>query len=142
MMKDLRGKNKAQDKELISYFKLQKELLKPLRTLSGGNRQKISAVIALMFDADILILDEPTAGLDPVSSSLLKDLILLERQKGKTVIITSHIMSELEELANNVVCLFDGEIFYSGTVADLIETSGKHNLERAIAKLMTGNDHD
>ncbi len=110
---------------------------KPLKTLSGGTRQKVNVILSLMFDPELLILDEPTAGLDPVSSSLFKDRILEEKQKGKTIIITSHIMSEIQEMADTILYLLDGQIFFDGPVDELIKQSGEKNLERAIAKMMS-----
>jgi len=137
MIVDLRVDTGNRSEELIEYFRLQSEMDKPLKTLSGGTRQKVNTIIAMMFDPEILILDEPTAGLDPISSSLLKDLILKEKQRGKTVIITSHIMSEIQELADSILYLLDGKIFFDGPVADLIENTGEKNLERALAKMMS-----
>ena len=93
-------------------------------------------VIAFMFDPEFLILDEPTAGLDPLASSLLKDRIQTDRDAGKTFLITSHMMSELEELADHIVYLHDGRIVYQGTILDLIADNQEPNLERAIARLM------
>lgn len=137
MISDLRSGSATQAEDLITYFRLKEELEKPLKTLSGGTRQKVNAIVALMFDPEILILDEATAGLDPVSSSLLKDRILSEKEKGKTVIITSHIMSEIQELADTLLYLLDGKIFFDGPVVELIKQTGEKNLERAIAKMMS-----
>ncbi|WP_457622736.1 ABC transporter ATP-binding protein [Persephonella sp.] len=109
---------------------------KKLKTLSGGTKQKINALIAFMFDPQIFILDEPTVGLDPVSSSFLKDRISEEVEKEKLIILTSHIMSEVEEVADQVVFLLEGKVYMKGTVQEIIEMSGEKNLERAIAKLM------
>ncbi|HMX79046.1 MAG TPA: ABC transporter ATP-binding protein, partial [Ferruginibacter sp.] len=89
MMKDIRGRGeKKLDEELISRFGLNDMLNKRMRTLSGGTRQKVSASLAFLFDPDVLILDEPTAGLDPVSSEILKEKIIAEKAKGKLVLIT------------------------------------------------------
>jgi len=137
MISDLRTDATTRADELIAYFRLADEMRKPLKTLSGGTRQKVNAIVALMFDPDILILDEATAGLDPISSSLLKDKILAEKEAGKTVIITSHIMSEIQELADTILYLLDGKIFFDGPVDDLIEQTGEKNLERAIAQMMS-----
>ncbi len=136
MISDLRGNPRDARTELIEYFGLQTELEKSVRVLSGGNRQKVSMVIAFMFDPEFLILDEPTAGLDPLASSLLKDRIQTDRDAGKTFLITSHMMSELEELADHIVYLHDGRIVYQGTILDLIADNQEPNLERAIARLM------
>lgn len=139
MIKNLREEINTYDEELISHFKLEREFNKRIKNLSGGTKQKVNAVIGFLFNPEILILDEPTAGLDPVSSSILKDKIIAENQKGKTVIFTSHILSELEELAQDVIFLLEGEIRFQGTISELIGSTSKHNLERAIASIMTGN---
>ncbi|MFA3784006.1 ABC transporter ATP-binding protein [Melioribacteraceae bacterium 4301-Me] len=137
-IQNLRSENIRYDEELIENFKLNSEMDKRLKNLSGGTRQKVNAAIAFLFDPQILILDEPTAGLDPVSSSILKDKIIAERKRGKTIIFTSHILSELEELAENVVFLLEGKIYYNGTISHLIEKTKGSNLERAIASIMSG----
>ncbi|PEN11333.1 copper ABC transporter ATP-binding protein [Longibacter salinarum] len=139
MLKDLRGNPENTDEELIDAFDLAPELDKPIRTLSGGNRQKVNAVTAFLFRPDLVILDEPTAGLDPTASSVLKDKIQAERQAGTTFILTSHVMSELEELADHLAFLLNGTIQFNGPIDDLKQSTGCHNLERAIAHLMQGN---
>lgn len=136
LLEDLRNDETPRDTSLIDAFRLLPELDKPLRTLSGGNRQKVSAVLAFLFDPAIIILDEPTAGLDPLASGILKDKIREARQAGKTILLTSHIMSEIDELANNVVLLFDGQIHFAGPILELKRQTGHLGLERAIAHLM------
>ncbi len=137
MIKDLRrASDEDIDQELVRLFGLEKEFDKPMRTLSGGTRQKVSAVLAFSFHPQILILDEPTAGLDPVSSRILKEKILQERNRGKTIILTSHIMSEVETLADRIVFLLEGEIYYDGSPTRLKEDVGEQDLERSIAKMM------
>ena len=141
MIKDLRGDAITHvDEELIGGFALGQELRKPLRVLSGGTRQKVNAVLAFLFSPELLILDEPTAGLDPVSSSTLKDRILSMRADGRTFVITSHIMSELEELADDVAFLIDGRVQFAGPVHRLKMETRQLNLERAIAHLMRRNN--
>ncbi|RMH52155.1 MAG: ABC transporter ATP-binding protein [Bacteroidetes bacterium] len=138
LLKDLRGPAAPTDESLIDAFGLEPELDKPLRTLSGGNRQRVSAVLAFLFDPDLLILDEPTAGLDPVASSILKDKIRAAQDRGKTFILTSHIISEIEELADRIVFLLDGRVRFGGSIAEIMERTGQSRLERALAHLMTG----
>lgn len=142
MIKNLRENSRVYDEELIEKFYLKKEFKKRLKNLSGGTRQKVNACIAFLFDPEILILDEPTAGLDPVSSSLLKDKIIHENKCGKTIIFTSHILSELEELAEQVIFLLEGQIRFNGTINSLIDSTAKQNLERAIASIMNGNSNE
>ena len=136
MLRDIRGGETAPDEDLIERFDLKPELDKPLRTLSGGTRQKVNAVIAFLFRPPLIILDEPTAGLDPIASRALKDKILEERQRGCTFVITSHIMSELEELAEYVSFIIEGRIRFSGKAEDLKADTGETTLERAVASMM------
>lgn len=136
MLKDLRGVTARVDDRLIDAFELSGEVSKPLRTLSGGTRQKVNAVMAFLFAPELLILDEPTAGLDPVASGVLKARIAEDRDCGKTFILTSHIMSELEELADNVVFLNDGRVAFAGPVDEIKTLTRQTNLERAIAAMM------
>ncbi len=126
------------DESLIHLLGLASELTKPVRDLSGGTRQKLSAAIAFLFDPPILILDEPTAGLDPRSSSTLKDKILEARAAGKTVVLTSHIMSEVDELADYVVFLDGGHIIFEGEANELRSATGEQRIERALARMMEG----
>jgi Cu-processing system ATP-binding protein len=138
MIRDLREEQGDVDESLIDDLRLTPELDKPFRTLSGGNKQKISAVLAFLFRPPILILDEPSSGLDPVTSSVLKDRILAEREAGRTVILTSHVMAEVQELADRVVYLLDGRISFEASVDGLLDVTGEATLERAIARMMTG----
>src|SRR4029079_18375601 len=104
------------DEELIEKFGLKQIFDKPMRTLSGGTRQKVSAGLAFLFNPDVLILDEPTAGLDPLSSEILKEKILAEKEKGKLILITSHILSELDDLVTEVIYMQDGSIRFHKTI--------------------------
>jgi Cu-processing system ATP-binding protein len=135
MLKDLRGTVDVDD-SLIEFFGLEQQLDKPFKALSGGNRQRVSAAIALLFRPTILILDEPTAGLDPLASSTFKDRIRHERAAGRTVVLTGHVMSEIEELADVVVYLLDGSVYFEESVADLLSRTGEQTLERALARVM------
>ena len=141
MLRDLRTNGDATatanlDEELIGRFQLDAHLGKPVRALSGGTRQKLNAVMAFMFNPALLILDEPTAGLDPVATTIFKDKILAERSAGRTFILSSHFLNELEELADDVVFLLDGMVRYAGSVDGLMRTTRQANLGRAIAYLM------
>ena len=137
LLRELRGADGSVDEELIDRLRLTDELRKPIRTLSGGTRQKVNAVLAFLFRPEILILDEPTVGLDPISSGIVKDKILAERGAGRTVVMTSHIMSDLEELADDVAFLAEGRVGYAGTLFDLKRITRQNNLERAVAAMMT-----
>ena len=135
MLKGLRGESET-DEELIHRFNLGSELAKPIRTLSGGTRQKLNAVVAFLFRPAVVILDEPTAGLDPLASGILKEKIQEAVEQGTTVVLTSHIMSEIEELATEVIFLVEGRVHFQGTMEQLRRTTGEQRLERAVARLM------
>jgi len=126
----------ATDEALVSAFNLAAEMNKLVGTLSGGTRQKLNAAIAFLFRPSLLILDEPTAGLDPIASGILKDKIRQVRGEGRSVLITSHILTELQELADDVAFLCDGELRFAGSVAALLARTGERSLEPAIAALM------
>jgi Cu-processing system ATP-binding protein len=136
MLRGLRGTNTAVDASLLDGFALDPQLDKPLRTLSGGTRQKLNAAIAFMFVPRLLLLDEPTAGLDPLASGFLKDRVAEALGRGASVILTSHVMAEVEEMANDVIFLLDGRIRFQGALDQLRAQTGEDRLERAIARLM------
>ncbi len=138
MIKDLRGKTN-EDKQLIELFKLEPFLDKKLGTLSGGTKQKVNIVLTFMFDSPIIILDEPTSGLDPISLIRLKDLIQIEKGKGKTILITSHIMSFVEEVSDEIVFLLEGKIYFKGSISELKEKTKQPDFEHAIASILTEN---
>lgn len=139
MMKDIRGKKDALlDEDLINSFGIKEMYSKRMRTLSGGTRQKVSAALAFMFNPDVLILDEPTAGLDPVSSEILKEKIIAEKNNGKLVLITSHILSELDDLITQVIYMQDGKLCFHKSITDLREDTGEEKLAKAIANVMLG----
>ena len=136
MLRSLRAGSASPDEELADRLGLTAHIDKPLLVLSGGTRQKVNAALALLFSPDILVLDEPTAGLDPLSSATLKDEIIARNDSGATVLVTSHIMSELEDLCDEVAFLLDGQVRYAGPIGALTEQTRQESLERAIASLM------
>ena len=138
MIKNIRTTDKV-DEELYYKFKLDTILDKPMRALSGGTRQKVSAALAFLFDPDILILDEPTAGLDPLSSEILKAKILSEKEKGKLILITSHVLSDLEELTTHIMYLQEGKLIFYKTWQELQGETGEEKLGKAIAWIMKRN---
>ena len=136
MVKNLRPKA-PNEKELIDLFGLNEFLNKKLGNLSGGTKQKVNLVLTFMFDSDLIILDEPTTGLDPIALIHLKNLIKKEKKLGKTILITTHIMSVVEELADEIVFLLDGKIYFKGSVEELKKQTSQTNLEHAIANLIS-----
>ncbi len=136
MMKDIRGKKVELDEGLIHSFELYNLINKRMSTLSGGTRQKVSASLAFLFSPAVLILDEPTAGLDPVSSEILKAKIIAQKKKGKLILITSHILSELDDLVTQVIYMQDGQLRFHKSIEDLRTETGEEKLNRAIAQIM------
>jgi Cu-processing system ATP-binding protein len=126
----------AADEDLVHRFVLEPELGKPVRLLSGGTRQKLNASVAFMFRPELLILDEPTAGLDPLASGIFKEKVQQVADAGATVLLTSHVLGEVEELADDVLFLLDGQIRFQGTMEDLRRMTGEQRLERAVSRLM------
>lgn len=135
MILDIRNQG-GREKDLIKRFGLEPFLDKKLSDLSGGTRQKVNIVLAFMFDAGICILDEPTAGLDPVALIELKKLIDEEKQKGKIILITTHIMSLVEELSEEIIFLLDGKIHFQGSIDELTMQTKESDLEHAIAAML------
>jgi len=134
MMADIRDPN-CEANELISCFNLQPFLQKRLGHLSGGTRQKVNLVLTLMFDPPVLILDEPTAGLDPKSVLTLKRIIRERRSKGVLILITTHLLNLVESLADEIIFLQDGVISFRGSIDQLTKKTGTEDLEESIALL-------
>ena len=139
MMKNIRKVPESElDTDLLVKFNLVSIFEKPMRTLSGGTRQKVSAALAFYFNPGILILDEPTAGLDPLSSEILKEKIMQEKKKNKLILITSHILSDLDELTTHVMYLQEGKMIFLKDIGSLRKETGEDKLGKAIASVMRG----
>lgn len=136
MLKEIRKDHRQYDEELIETLGISHLLGKTMRSLSGGTRQKVSACLAFLFSPDIFILDEPTAGLDPVSSELLKDKIAKERANGKLILITSHVLSDLDGITSHIVYLQDSKLMFFRTVDELKRSTGEEKLNKVIATIM------
>uniref|UniRef100_UPI004049A005 ABC transporter ATP-binding protein n=1 Tax=Flavobacterium sp. TaxID=239 RepID=UPI004049A005 len=139
MIKTIRSSNEVLDEDLIKAFALEKMFNKQMRTLSGGTTQKVSATLAFLFNPDVLILDEPTAGLDPLASEVLKEKIIKEKEKGKLILITSHLLSELDDLITEIVFMQDGEVHFHKKVATLLEETNEVKISKAIASILRKN---
>lgn len=135
MMKDLRRQN-AVDEELVTAFSIERFSDKRLSSLSGGMAQKVNAALAFLFDPPLLILDEPTAGLDPLSSEILKSKIKKCKDQGKLILISSHILADLEEIATHVLYLMDGQVQFFKSMETLINETGTGNLSKALARII------
>jgi Cu-processing system ATP-binding protein len=139
MMKDIRSSKKELDEELVIQFGLKEILNKRMCTLSGGTRQKVSAALAFLFNPAVLILDEPTAGLDPIASEFLKAKIIKEKEIGKLVMITSHVLSDLDDLITQVIYMQEGKMIFLKTIEELKMDTGETKLAKAIASVMLKN---
>lgn len=133
MMEDLRGESAKFKNELIEYFSLEDSLDKAFEVLSGGTKQKVAAVLAFMFEVPVLILDEPTVGLDPVSGAKFKELVRERAKAGSTVIIVSHVLSELEQVATDIAFIFEGKVLAATSLDELRKKST--DLEKAVMEI-------
>ncbi len=137
MMKDIRNNvNTLPDEELIEKFELNKIFISKTRSLSGGTRQKVSAALAFLFSPEVLILDEPTAGLDPLSIEILREKILKEKEKNKLIIITSHILSDIDGLASHIMYLQNGQLIFFKDINAIKQEVGEDRLSKAIVEIM------
>lgn len=138
MIRSMRPHRKAGelDEELYQAFSIDDMRRKPLGELSGGMRQKVSAALAFLFDPPLLILDEPTAGLDPLANETFKEKIARSRDQGKLILITSHILNELDEIVSQVIYLMDGEMKFFKKLEQLREEADEERLNRIIARTM------
>ena len=136
MIQDNRKNVENIDTELLEAFELPKLYDKKMSTLSGGTTQKVSAVLAFMFHPEIIILDEPTAGLDPLASEILKNKIIKERKNGKLIIITSHLLSELDDMVNEIVFINEGKILVHQSVEDLKTETQQTKISDAITNIL------
>lgn len=135
LIEDIRGEVGKSD-ELVKLFGLESFMNKKLGQLSGGTRQKVNIVLTFMFDCPVYILDEPTSGLDPIALIRLKDLIKEKKESGKTFMVTTHIMSLVEEIADELVFLLEGQVYFKGTYGEMLFAEKEENLERAIANIL------
>jgi Cu-processing system ATP-binding protein len=142
MIKKIRNSNQIWDEDLLRAFDLEKIFDKQMRTLSGGTTQKVSATLAFLFNPEVLILDEPTAGLDPLASEILKDKIIKEKEKGKLILITSHLLSELDDMITQIIFMQDGKVYFHKTIADLLESTNEQKISKAIAKILKSQSNE
>ena len=136
MIKKIRNSSDDLDEDLLHAFELEKMFDKQMRTLSGGTTQKVSAVLAFLFNPDVLILDEPTAGLDPLAAEVLKEKIIKEKEKGKLILITSHLLSELDDLITEIIFMQEGKVHFHQKVEELKTTTSEEKISKAIAKIL------
>lgn len=137
MIKDTRKVSESElDTELLEAFELENIFDKKMRTLSGGTTQKVSAVLAFLFNPGIIILDEPTAGLDPLASEILKNKIIKEKNKGKLIIITSHLLSELDDIVSEIVFMNEGKVIVHQSVEELMTERKTEKISESIISIL------
>lgn len=136
MMKEIRSTKRLPDEALMNKFLLPGMLQQRMHALSGGTTQKVSASLAFLFDPDIFILDEPTAGLDPLAAETLKEKIIEEKEKGKLILITSHLLSELDDLITQVIFMQEGNVLFHLSVVELLQSTGEIKISKAISNIL------
>jgi Cu-processing system ATP-binding protein len=136
LLRDLRAGDSDNDIELFARYELGPMGAKHLGTLSGGTRQKIIAAVAFLFSPQLLILDEPTVGLDPIATTIFKDKVRKERDNGRTILLSSHLVNEVEEMADHVIYIQDGKPFFAGTMAEIKSRTSETRLDRALVRIV------
>jgi len=136
MIKGIRNDSSVADEDLYHRFEIAGMLDKRMRTLSGGTTQKVSATLAFLFNPQVLILDEPTAGLDPVAAEILKEKIISAKRQGQLILITSHLLSELEDIVSQVIFMEEGKLILHKDVAELKSVTGQDSIARSIIHLL------
>ncbi|SEG68953.1 ABC-2 type transport system ATP-binding protein [Thermomonospora echinospora] len=131
------GLDKARREELIKRFKL--DPTRKCRTYSKGNRQKVALVAAFASDVELYILDEPTSGLDPLMEAVFRDCVEEARRAGRTVLLSSHILAEVEALGDRISIIREGRIAESGTLAELRHLT-RTSMSVETARPITGLD--
>ncbi|RNC66856.1 ABC transporter ATP-binding protein [Proteiniphilum sp. X52] len=142
LIRSVRAEADNTDDELYRSFRLDAIATKKMGALSGGTVQKVSAALAFMFHPQIIILDEPFAGLDPLASGILKEKIQKEKENGKLIFITSHVISELDNLASHIIFMEEGRIIFYKSVHMLLEETGKHTITDAIMKILIQTENE
>ena len=136
LLRDLRDDDADADIELFARYELGAMGAKHLGTLSGGTRQKILAAVAFLFSPRLLILDEPTVGLDPLAATIFKDKVHKERNNGRTILLSSHLVNEVEEMADHIIYLQEGKPFFAGTMAEIKTRTAEMRLDRALVRIV------
>lgn len=136
LLTELRQQSPVRKDELLNLFSLTNVVNRPFGELSGGTKQRVGAVCALSFDSPILILDEPTVGLDPLILVPFKKLIKEEAKKGKLVILVSHVLPEMEFLADRFLFMLEGKISLTGELSEILKRLKCDSLENAVVRWM------
>ncbi|MGT2666237.1 ABC transporter ATP-binding protein [Streptococcus rifensis] len=125
----LKGLSKAQIAERLPRWmerlEVKGKLTDKIKSLSKGNQQKVQLIATLIHEPDLIILDEPFSGLDPVNTALLKKVILSEKERGAAIIFSDHVMTNVEELCDELVMIKDGNVALNGSVQEVRNSYGK-----------------
>ncbi|WP_453992322.1 ABC transporter ATP-binding protein [Bacillus nitroreducens] len=132
------GNNKSRREELINIFDL--DPTKKCRTYSKGNRQKVALIAAFSSDADLYILDEPTSGLDPLMEQVFQECVMEVKNQGKSVLLSSHILSEVEKLCDRVGIIRKGQIIETGSLDELRHLTRTHILVKTKKPISSLNE--
>lgn len=128
----LKGLSKREVAELLPIWmdrlQVKGKLTDKIKNLSKGNQQKIQLIVTLIHRPDFIILDEPFSGLDPVNTGLLKEVILEEKRRGATIIFSDHVMTNVEELCDNLLMINNGKLILNGPTQKIRESFGKTRL--------------
>jgi Cu-processing system ATP-binding protein len=135
MVEDIRGPEQRKN-QLLNLFNLELCLDKKVKNLSGGTKQKVNLLLTFMFGCPLYVLDEPTSGLDPVALMRFKVFLGELKTTGITILLTTHIMGLVEEIADDVIFILEGRVYFNGKLNDLLKQAGKLNMEQAIAGIM------
>ncbi len=128
--------------ELFSYFGIDEFENKKVEELSTGMKQKAAIAVSLVHDPDVVIFDEPTSGLDVITAKSVTDFLLKLKADGKTIVVSTHIMSEAEKLCDKIGIIVDGRLVTEGTVSDIIRAVGARDLEDAFFVLYKENHRE
>jgi Cu-processing system ATP-binding protein len=132
----IRNYDKDLDNELYEQFDIQSVGNKKMNTLSGGTVQKVSAYLAFMFNPEIVVMDEPFAGLDLVAADILRRKMITEKKNGKTILMTSHTFSEIDGIVSHVVFMNNGSILFHEPLQELLASTGKNNVTDIVIDLL------
>lgn len=138
----LRPTTTLYDHDLFDAYRIKDISHKKMNTLSGGTRQKVSAVLCFLFQPSIIILDEPTAGLDPLAAEILKEKMIAEKNKGKLILVTSHLLAELEDVVSELVFMQEGKIIFHNKTEHLKASTGQPTLSKSLTKLLKQNSYE
>ncbi|NHE57145.1 ABC transporter ATP-binding protein [Cyclobacterium plantarum] len=136
MMKKLRKDEKQRDLDLYHAFEIEQMGSKRLEILSGGMKQKVSAALAFLFDPKVLVLDEPTAGLDPIANEILKEKLQKSLGNDRLILISSHILNDLDDIITHVCYLMEGEVKFFKPLEQLRAETAENRLNRIIAQVL------